>query len=185
MYSKGNKNNITNIVVYRSVQPLLSLTVLCFHGFPSSEELRKRWVVNVRQEHYTLTSHTKVCGRHFTGNRLISAKSWSGKRRLLKGALPQLFKCNDYTLPPPRSSVWDRESCLETEDIHDVESMNGDGERSDSEPAAALDMALIKNNILAEESLKREMEAEASFNFLIQTIIWRGYLVLHVLQWDT
>ena len=171
MYSKGNKNNITNIVVYRSVQPLLSLTVLCFHGFPSSEELRKRWVVNVRQEHYTLTSHTKVCGRHFTGNQLISAKSWSGKRRLLKGALPQLFKCNDYTLPPPRSSVWDRESCLETEDIHDVESMNGDGERSDSEPAAALDMALIKNNILAEESLKREMEAEASFNFLIQTII--------------
>ena len=155
---------------------------LSFHGFPSNEELRKRWVVNVRREHYTITSHSKVCSRHFTENQLIPPKSLGGKRRLQKGSVPVLFKWNDYSIPPPRSSVWDRVSRPDNHEDDDVESFMeslNDGELPDTEPT--LDMAMNKIKILEEEmeSLKREMEGMKLQSSFGVNSIRRGYSVLH------
>ena len=124
-------------------------------------ELRKRWLVTIRREQYTISSHTKVCSRHFTDDQLIPPKTLGGRRRLQKGAVPVLFNWNDYSLPPRRSSVWDRVDrpvpADNTDD--DPEPMNEDAEGCDPE-TTALAMAQNENKNLKEEveMLKRLIE---------------------------
>lgn len=38
---------------------------LSFHAFPSDKVLRRGWLVLIRREQFFVTSHSKVCSRHF------------------------------------------------------------------------------------------------------------------------
>uniref|UniRef100_A0A8C7LTL8 THAP domain-containing protein 1 n=1 Tax=Oncorhynchus mykiss TaxID=8022 RepID=A0A8C7LTL8_ONCMY len=60
-------------------------SLLSFHSFPSDTELRAKWVINIHRENFPITSHSKVCGRHFLPHDFIEP---CGLRRLKKGAVP-------------------------------------------------------------------------------------------------
>lgn len=77
---------------------------LSFHGFPVQTELRRRWLGNIRRDHFTISSHTKVCSRHFTPDQLVEPKTSDGRRRLVKGAVPLLFQWNGYSIIQSRGS---------------------------------------------------------------------------------
>uniref|UniRef100_A0A3Q2ZA89 THAP domain-containing protein 1 n=1 Tax=Kryptolebias marmoratus TaxID=37003 RepID=A0A3Q2ZA89_KRYMA len=70
--------------------------LLSFHGFPSDPELRRRWLVSIRRDKFTVTPHSKVCSLHFTPDQLIQPKTAGGRRMLNKGAVPVLFPWNNY-----------------------------------------------------------------------------------------
>lgn len=76
---------------------------LSFHGFPVHTELRRRWLVNIRRDHFTISSHTKVCSRHFTPDQLVEPRSTEGRRRLVRGAVPLLFRWNGYSIQSAQS----------------------------------------------------------------------------------
>lgn len=81
---------------------------LSFHAFPSDETLRRRWLIQIRRDQFVVSSHSKVCSRHFLPGDISEAKSEGGKRRLKKGVVPMLFQWNNYQIPPSRPGVWDR-----------------------------------------------------------------------------
>uniref|UniRef100_A0AAZ1XRJ7 THAP domain-containing protein 1 n=1 Tax=Oreochromis aureus TaxID=47969 RepID=A0AAZ1XRJ7_OREAU len=83
-------------------------SILSFHDFPTHSDLRRQWLVNIRRDHFTITSHTRVCSRHFASDQLIEPTTLDGRRRLIKGAVPTLFEWNGYKVEPPRRSVWER-----------------------------------------------------------------------------
>uniref|UniRef100_A0A3P8P3J3 THAP domain-containing protein 1 n=1 Tax=Astatotilapia calliptera TaxID=8154 RepID=A0A3P8P3J3_ASTCA len=70
--------------------------ILSFHAFPTHSDLRRQWLVNIRRDHFTITSHTRVCCRHFASDQLIEPTTLDGRRRLIKGAVPTLFEWNGY-----------------------------------------------------------------------------------------
>ncbi|KAL3983384.1 acetyl-CoA C-acetyltransferase [Sarotherodon galilaeus] len=78
--------------------------ILSFHGFPTHSDLRRQWLVNIRRDHFTITSHTRVCSRHFASDQLIEPTTLDGRRRLIKGAVPTLFEWNGFKVEPPRRS---------------------------------------------------------------------------------
>uniref|UniRef100_A0A3Q0SYG9 THAP domain-containing protein 1 n=1 Tax=Amphilophus citrinellus TaxID=61819 RepID=A0A3Q0SYG9_AMPCI len=88
--------------------------VLSFHSFPTQSNLRKRWLINIRRDDFTVTSHTKVCSRHFATDELIEPMTPDGRRRLIKGAVPTLFDWNGFKPPlhtpvcysPPLFTPW-------------------------------------------------------------------------------
>uniref|UniRef100_A0A669C651 THAP domain-containing protein 1 n=1 Tax=Oreochromis niloticus TaxID=8128 RepID=A0A669C651_ORENI len=82
--------------------------MLSFHGFPTHSDLRRQWLVNIRRDHFTITSHTRVCSRHFASDQLIEPTTLDGRRRLIKGAVPTLFEWIGFKVEPPRRSVWER-----------------------------------------------------------------------------
>lgn len=82
--------------------------VLSFHGFPTQPDLRRQWLVSIRRDKFTITSHTKVCSQHFATDQLIEPTSPDGRRRLVKGDVPTLFEWNGYTGKIPWRSVWER-----------------------------------------------------------------------------
>uniref|UniRef100_A0A3P9CDJ0 THAP domain-containing protein 1 n=1 Tax=Maylandia zebra TaxID=106582 RepID=A0A3P9CDJ0_9CICH len=69
--------------------------ILSFHAFPTHSDLRRQWLVNIRRDHFTITSHTRVCCRHFASDQLIEPTTLDGRRRLIKGAVPTLFEWNE------------------------------------------------------------------------------------------
>lgn len=73
-------------------------SVLSFHTFPTDQETRRKWLHNIRREKLNITSHTRVCSRHFISDRLIEPSSPNGRRLLRKGAVPTLFKWNGYSI---------------------------------------------------------------------------------------
>ncbi|XP_034748650.1 THAP domain-containing protein 2-like [Etheostoma cragini] len=84
-------------------------SVLSFHTFPVDEESRRKWFHNIRRERFNITSHTRVCSRHFKSDDLIEPSTPKGRRLLPKGAVPTLFQSNDYFVAEPRrSGVWQR-----------------------------------------------------------------------------
>uniref|UniRef100_A0A3P9CN84 THAP-type domain-containing protein n=1 Tax=Maylandia zebra TaxID=106582 RepID=A0A3P9CN84_9CICH len=48
--------------------------ILSFHAFPTHSDLRRQWPVNIRRDHFTITSHTRVCCRHFASDQLIETE---------------------------------------------------------------------------------------------------------------
>uniref|UniRef100_A0A3Q3CGS5 THAP domain-containing protein 1 n=1 Tax=Haplochromis burtoni TaxID=8153 RepID=A0A3Q3CGS5_HAPBU len=79
--------------------------ILSFHGVPTHSDLRRQWLVNIH--HFTITSHTRVCSRHFASDQLIEPTTLDGRRRLIKGAVPTLFEWNghDYCSVPEPSAL--------------------------------------------------------------------------------
>uniref|UniRef100_A0AAZ1X641 THAP domain-containing protein 1 n=1 Tax=Oreochromis aureus TaxID=47969 RepID=A0AAZ1X641_OREAU len=70
--------------------------ILSFHGFPTHSDLRRQWLVNIHRDNFTITSHTRVCSRHFASDQLIEPTTLDGRRRLIKGAVPTLFEWNGF-----------------------------------------------------------------------------------------
>ncbi len=62
-----------------------------FHSFPVKEEIRKKWIVNIRRINFQFTKHTKVCSVHFKPDDFVEGTS---RRRPKKGAVPSVFEWN-------------------------------------------------------------------------------------------
>lgn len=82
--------------------------VLSFHTFPSNEETRRRWIVAIRRENIKISSHTRVCSRHFLKEDLREPGKLKGRRLLKKGAVPTLFDWNNYSAPAARLGARER-----------------------------------------------------------------------------
>ena len=70
--------------------------------------MRSQWIVNIRRDKYVITTHSKVCSRHFSSDKMIEPTTLQGRRRLTKGAVATLFEWNQYTVETPRRGVWER-----------------------------------------------------------------------------
>uniref|UniRef100_A0A8C1FYP4 THAP-type domain-containing protein n=1 Tax=Cyprinus carpio carpio TaxID=630221 RepID=A0A8C1FYP4_CYPCA len=117
-------------------------SLLSFHTFPSDAEIRRKWLVAIRRDKFTVTPHTRVCSRHF------NKEDW-----------------NNFTLPTSRPGVWERRERPPpmTEDDGDA------GEKADipmdhdyasaSDPAV-VDLALDDNMSLRDEILKLREHVE-------------------------
>ncbi|XP_048087069.1 uncharacterized protein LOC125286240 isoform X1 [Alosa alosa] len=81
-------------------------TVLSFFTFPADEEVRRKWIVAICRD--KVTAHTRVCSRHFKTEDLREPASETGRRLLKKGAVPVLFKWNNYSFPPTRPGVLEK-----------------------------------------------------------------------------
>uniref|UniRef100_A0A8C7Y661 THAP domain-containing protein 1 n=1 Tax=Oryzias sinensis TaxID=183150 RepID=A0A8C7Y661_9TELE len=77
-------------------------SLLSFHTFPSDAEIRRKWLVAIRRDKFTVTPHTRVCSRHFNKDDVREPLSETGRRLLNKGAVPALFEWNNFTLPTSR-----------------------------------------------------------------------------------
>uniref|UniRef100_A0A3Q2DS82 THAP domain-containing protein 1 n=1 Tax=Cyprinodon variegatus TaxID=28743 RepID=A0A3Q2DS82_CYPVA len=77
-----------------------------FHRFPVDIVVRQHWLTKIRRQDFSPRRVTRVCSRHFLPDDLLETPR--GKRCLKKGAFPFLFEWNNYPLPVPRPSVWER-----------------------------------------------------------------------------
>lgn len=82
-------------------------SVLSFYSFPKDEELQGKWLLNIKREKGEITSHTRVCGRHFLPEDVEEPLTSQGHRMLKKGAVPVLFEWNNYSLSAPRGENTD------------------------------------------------------------------------------
>ncbi|XP_058612992.1 uncharacterized protein e2f6 isoform X1 [Onychostoma macrolepis] len=76
-------------------------SVLSFHSFPTDEERRKKWICNIQRKDLIITSHMRVCSRHFKREDVKEPSNPKGRRLLKKGAVPTLFQWNNYSDPAP------------------------------------------------------------------------------------
>ncbi|KAK7945153.1 hypothetical protein WMY93_000881 [Mugilogobius chulae] len=141
-------------------------SALSFFTFPKDEEQRKKWLIKIRRDELQVTTNTRVCLRHFLPADVIQPSTPQGRRTLRKGAVPVLLQWNNYSLPAPRSGVWERREQpvpppaknVEGDLPMDVASLEHNY-CSSAEPAA-LDLALSENAQLRSElaALRRQME---------------------------
>lgn len=82
--------------------------VLSFHIFPINEETRRKWLAAICRDNLTITSHTRVCSRHFRKDDVRPTEVSGGRRLLKKGSVPTLFEWNNYSFPPKQQGVWER-----------------------------------------------------------------------------
>ncbi|KAK7921812.1 hypothetical protein WMY93_008714 [Mugilogobius chulae] len=77
-----------------------------------NETVRSLWLAKIRRDNFapSLTRSTRVCSRHFLPGDIV--RTSGGQRKLRKGAVPVLFHWNNYSLPPRRLSVWERQPPL-------------------------------------------------------------------------
>uniref|UniRef100_A0A674ANK0 THAP domain-containing protein 1 n=1 Tax=Salmo trutta TaxID=8032 RepID=A0A674ANK0_SALTR len=113
-----------NIALFRCVPPQRNTPRLSFHSFPSNTELRAKWGINIRREKFPITSHSKICDRHFLPHDFIEP---CGLRRLKKGAVPLLFQWNNRA----RASVWERRERPRTGCVEDNHVEDGEDEEMD------------------------------------------------------
>ncbi|KAL2089208.1 hypothetical protein ACEWY4_016107 [Coilia grayii] len=153
--------------------------VLSFHAFPSDLELRKIWLVNIRRDKFVPTPHTKVCSLHFLKEQTILPKTELGTRRLQKGAVAVLFQWNNFTIRPPRLTVWERvqvntPEAAGHEQAMDCTPLPDDHDYHKAPEAAFLDMALDRIQELEEknEALEKEFkELKISCTFVLERFI--------------
>ncbi|KAF3844277.1 hypothetical protein F7725_013618, partial [Dissostichus mawsoni] len=146
--------------------------VLSFHGFPTKLELRRQWLVKIRRDNFTISSHSKVCSRHFATDQLIEPKTLDGRRRLVKGAVPTLFEWNHFTAQTQRASVWERrERPTEPVSREEQEEHNDDHDYCSTPEAASLDMssqAAEDNSKTVEDLQKQLQELRVQREFCLQ-----------------
>ncbi|XP_030610768.1 uncharacterized protein LOC115798161 [Archocentrus centrarchus] len=130
--------------------------VLSFHSFPTQSDLRKRWLINIRRDDFTLTTHTKVCSRHFATDQLIEPTTPDGRRRLIKGAVPTLFEWNGFKVEPLRRSVWERTE-RPTELVH-LEEQEEQGLSNDHDYCSVPEPSALDMSASAAEDLCKEVE---------------------------
>nr|XP_024656966.1 THAP domain-containing protein 2-like [Maylandia zebra] len=137
--------------------------ILSFHAFPTHSDLRRQWLVNIRRDHFTITSHTRVCCRHFASDQLIEPTTLDGRRRLIKGAVPTLFEWNGYKVEPPRRSVWERTERrpeLVPPDDQEEHSLTRDHDYCSVPEPSALDISASAAEDLSKdvETLRKEIQ---------------------------
>uniref|UniRef100_A0A8C1MJT1 THAP domain-containing protein 1 n=1 Tax=Cyprinus carpio TaxID=7962 RepID=A0A8C1MJT1_CYPCA len=72
-----------------------------FHSFPTDEERCKKWICSIQRKDLKITSHMRVCSRHFKSEDVKEPSTPKGRRLLKKGAVPTLFQWNNYSAPEP------------------------------------------------------------------------------------
>uniref|UniRef100_A0A3P9DMD3 THAP domain-containing protein 1 n=1 Tax=Maylandia zebra TaxID=106582 RepID=A0A3P9DMD3_9CICH len=137
--------------------------ILSFHAFPTHSDLRRQWLLNIRRDHFTITSHTRVCCRHFASDQLIEPTTLDGRRRLIKGAVPTLFEWNGYKVEPPRRSVWERTERrpeLVPPDDQEEHSLTRDHDYCSVPEPSALDISASAAEDLSKdvETLRKEIQ---------------------------
>uniref|UniRef100_A0A8C6TV66 THAP-type domain-containing protein n=1 Tax=Neogobius melanostomus TaxID=47308 RepID=A0A8C6TV66_9GOBI len=80
-------------------------SALSFFTLPQGDELKLKWVTNIRRDNFAITNHTRICSRHFMPADMKEPSNPQGRRRLRSGAVPVLFEWNHYSLPAPRPGV--------------------------------------------------------------------------------
>ena len=144
---------------------------LSFHTFPKDGEIRRRWIVNVRREDFTIGQHTRVCSRHFQSED-VNKPAEGGGQRLRPGAVPVLFPWNNYTLGERRLGVRERQQRDRPETMvadDEVEDTAGDvdvdcainvHDYSTSPELALVDTVLEENHHLWEEVAQLRQQVE-------------------------
>jgi len=142
-------------------------SVLSFFTFPADEELRRKWIVNIRRDKFTVTPHTRVCSRHFRTEDIREPASETGRRRLKKGVVPVLFEWNNFSLPPTRAGGWERrerppqpEDAWEDTPDHGTPGVPMEHDYTSKPEAAVVDLVLEENASLREENrlLRQQVE---------------------------
>ncbi len=139
--------------------------VLSFHTFPSDAETRRKWLVAIRRDNFKVTPHTRVCSRHFKKEDVREPQTETGRRLLVKGAVPSLFEWNDFTLPTSRPGVWERRErppppVLEDDTAVDNDEVCMDHDYASAPDPAAVDLALDDNMSLREEIRRLREQVE-------------------------
>ncbi|XP_052454900.1 uncharacterized protein LOC128015255 [Carassius gibelio] len=138
-------------------------SVLSFHTFPVDEEIRRKWIHSIRRERFNITSHTRVCSRHFISEDLIEPSTPKGRRLLRKGAVPTLFQWNGYSVAEPRrTGVWQRREDYTPvdEDPMPMDAQHLEHDYCSVPEPAAVDHALDQTEDLRKEvdRLRRQVE---------------------------
>ncbi|XP_028326671.1 histone-lysine N-methyltransferase SETDB1-B-like isoform X3 [Gouania willdenowi] len=163
-------------------------SVLSFFTFPQEDELRKKWIVNIRRDvPSVITNHTRVCSCHFLPADMKEPSYPQGRRRLRSGAVPVLFEWNNYSLPASRSGVW------EQRERPDSNVPYPDHNYCSSAEPGALDLALsVIEEVRAENAaLHRQKEEMAISNkfgserFAASDEDIRFYTRMEVEDWDS
>ncbi|XP_058612993.1 transcription factor E2f1 isoform X2 [Onychostoma macrolepis] len=79
----------------------LTLEESRIHTQPLISERRKKWICNIQRKDLIITSHMRVCSRHFKREDVKEPSNPKGRRLLKKGAVPTLFQWNNYSDPAP------------------------------------------------------------------------------------
>ena len=141
-------------------------SLLSFHTFPSDAEIRRKWLVTIRRDEFTVTPHTQVCSRHLSKEDVCEPVSETGRRLLNKGAVPALFEWNNFTLPTSRPGVWERRErppqVLEDDSdaVCEKAYIPMDHDYASAPDPAVVDLALDDNMSLRDEILKLREHAE-------------------------
>ncbi|KAJ8356868.1 hypothetical protein SKAU_G00196620 [Synaphobranchus kaupii] len=133
---------------------------LSFHSFPANDYLRKKWLINIRRYKFTITSSSKVCGKHFLAEDLVDPTP-GGLRRLKKGAVPLLFQWNNYVLPSRLPSVWERrERSTSAENYGDDDDADDIHCAQDHDYCAVPDPAVVDLSLDLARTEKEEMQSK-------------------------
>lgn len=68
----------------------LFILSIIFHSFPKDEELRKKWLHNLRRKNFTPTKYSRLCSKHF--NEEDIDRTSLARVRLRRGAVPCIFE---------------------------------------------------------------------------------------------
>ncbi|XP_067312749.1 uncharacterized protein [Pseudorasbora parva] len=131
-------------------------SVLSFHTFPVDEETRRKWIHSIRRERFNITSHTRVCSRHFISGDLIEPSKPKARRMLRKGAVPTLFQWNGYSVAEPRrTGVWQRR-----EDYTQVDEdpLPMDAQHLEHDYCSVPEPAAVDNALTQTEDLRKEVD---------------------------
>uniref|UniRef100_A0A8C6MHG4 THAP domain-containing protein 1 n=1 Tax=Nothobranchius furzeri TaxID=105023 RepID=A0A8C6MHG4_NOTFU len=140
-------------------------TVLSFFTFPADEELRRKWIVTIPRDKFTVTPHTRVCSRHFKSEYIREPVSEKGRRLLKKGAVPLLFEWSNFSLPTPRPGLWERKERPAQEDDRedtpdDAPEVPMQHDYASAPDPAIVDLVLEENTSLRDENrlLRQQLE---------------------------
>lgn len=132
-----------------------------FHTFPSDNQQRKRWIINIRRENLVISHHTRVCSRHFVSEEVKEPAEVGGRRRLKPGAVPVLFSWNNYSLGVRRLGVWERrERPEETGGDVGPTCANNDHDYNTAPDPALVDTVLSENEHLRDEVFQLRQQLE-------------------------
>lgn len=112
--------------VPRCTSSYLYSSELSFHLFPVDAAVRAKWLAKIRRDKFSPTPNSRVCSRHFQSGDFVVTPA--GLKRLRKGAIPVLFSWNEYSLPNPRPSVWERRPRAERPNVTPTPDLTEDSE---------------------------------------------------------
>lgn len=92
-------------------------SVISFHSLPLDSVTRNMWLLNIRRKTFEVSPNIRVCGRHFKNDDFIEPSTPTARRLLKKGAVPTLFRWNNYYTSGPRSfGLWKKKGSTHQED---------------------------------------------------------------------